>query len=549
MSRFAPPQGTVHGSGRNPASVYDPNGNIHYYTPSEYRHVGFGSRGYQPGGDGETEYFPQYRPVNTTPEPTPEPGPTPEPTPVRSPYGGRSTARANPIAAFVNSLMGAPVPYRRITSAPTPAPTGRYTQFGVVNNPPPVHTAYATPQPANVTSWGEANRDQLWQPEEGETMAEQIARWNKEQEEAETPEPVNRYNAFGVVTANPSSAASPTTAGGVSESPPVAVTDQSQAPMTHPGAPAHTMPSSGETAQSPGLSVEDLYQTVLGRAPDEAGGAYWSDRLASGDLGDVLGEFYAAAQDEIGARQPSQPQNPAADFDWTATDLYEDILGRSPDEAGLAFWQERIASGENLDNVVDEFLASAISGEGYADRLAEVDPWDEAGMNAILGDIRGLRDRATGAGIDNTSDLMGDLFGNVNSAIDNLYDTRNEYETRAQELLSDTRERDFYDFEDIDSFQGELDTLLSEIDQWGATQATDEMDAIAEIVARHRQRLESEQGRREAADRASAAMVAAQLQGHPRVPFGPNGLDYARRDEDNLLSYNESALARALGLV
>lgn len=108
--------------------------------------------------------------------------------------------------------------------------------------------------------------------------------------------------------------------------------------------------------------VTGLYQTMLGRAPDAEGLAYWSQRLASGEsLASVRAAMQASAEyvnsqgGSAAAPAPSAPSSTAS----VVEGLYGSMLGRSSDAEGLAYWSNRLASGESLDSVRSAMQASA----------------------------------------------------------------------------------------------------------------------------------------------------------------------------------------------
>ena len=87
------------------------------------------------------------------------------------------------------------------------------------------------------------------------------------------------------------------------------------------------------------LQVWRLYRAMLDRAPDAAGQADWTARLASGDetLADVARGF-------AGSRE-FQTAYGALDDAGFVTLLYHNVLDRGPDAAGLASWTARLAGG------------------------------------------------------------------------------------------------------------------------------------------------------------------------------------------------------------
>lgn len=141
-----------------------------------------------------------------------------------------------------------------------------------------------------------------------------------------------------------------------------------KAPITNPG-----------TANS---VVTALYQTMLGRAPDAEGLTYWSQRLASGESLDSVRAAMQASAEYVNshgggaaAPAPSAPSSTAS----VVEGLYTGMLGRSSDAEGLAYWSDRLASGESLDSVRAAMQASAeyvnrVNGS-HADGLWEV-PFD-----------------------------------------------------------------------------------------------------------------------------------------------------------------------------
>jgi hypothetical protein len=91
-----------------------------------------------------------------------------------------------------------------------------------------------------------------------------------------------------------------------------------------------------------------LYNNVLGRAPDPGGLAYWTNALATGtSLSDLRTAFANSGE---------------AQGDLTA--IYNQVLGRAPDQGGLAAWTGYLANGGLLANVRPIF---ANSGEAQGD--------------------------------------------------------------------------------------------------------------------------------------------------------------------------------------
>ncbi|WP_299026462.1 DUF4214 domain-containing protein [uncultured Sulfitobacter sp.] len=109
--------------------------------------------------------------------------------------------------------------------------------------------------------------------------------------------------------------------------------------------------------------VELLYQNVLGREPDLAGGAFWEEQLASDNLSRVevvLGfsesrEFKEATALNAAAFATNNVQNVFADDVFR---LYQATLDRNPDASGLDGWTNSLAAGTALTQVAGGFVGS-----------------------------------------------------------------------------------------------------------------------------------------------------------------------------------------------
>jgi len=120
-----------------------------------------------------------------------------------------------------------------------------------------------------------------------------------------------------------------------------------------------------------------LYSAAFGREPDQDGLNFWIDNF--GEVGEVgMSEFFLGSpefQDRFG--------DPVALSDGAYLDvLYNNILGRNGDEAGVTFWSEVLAddlasraevlsffvtSDENVDNTpeLENVAISAVSGDWF----------------------------------------------------------------------------------------------------------------------------------------------------------------------------------------
>ena len=86
-------------------------------------------------------------------------------------------------------------------------------------------------------------------------------------------------------------------------------------------------------------TVLRLYQAGLGRAPDGAGLSFWTTQLLNGASPTQLAQSFLTSTEFL-TRFPAASQGGAA----FVTQLYQNVLGRAPDQEGLAFWTTGLAS-------------------------------------------------------------------------------------------------------------------------------------------------------------------------------------------------------------
>ncbi len=108
-------------------------------------------------------------------------------------------------------------------------------------------------------------------------------------------------------------------------------------------------------AEDPGELVEALYEQVLGRSPDTAGRAFWVGQLAGGRSRASVVVAFAESPEFVAAFAP----------EIRAALLYSGLLGRTPDAGGLEFWTAQLAGGRSYVSTIDGFVAS----EEYLERL------------------------------------------------------------------------------------------------------------------------------------------------------------------------------------
>lgn len=119
---------------------------------------------------------------------------------------------------------------------------------------------------------------------------------------------------------------------------------------------ANTVTTGGVTTTTPArTAVQDLYQTVLKREGDPAGLAYWQNRFGNEVDANELAIFKAAAANELAA------QTVAAGGRTAVQDMYRTVLNREGDPTGLAYWQNRF--GNEVDANELAIFKAAAAGE------------------------------------------------------------------------------------------------------------------------------------------------------------------------------------------
>ena len=95
-----------------------------------------------------------------------------------------------------------------------------------------------------------------------------------------------------------------------------------------------------------------LYQAAFNRTPDAGGLGYWIDKMDKGlALLDVAAGFISS--NEFASVYGASPTN--ADI---VTHFYQNVLHRSPDQAGFDYWTNQLASGQTRAQVLTGFSES-----------------------------------------------------------------------------------------------------------------------------------------------------------------------------------------------
>ncbi len=102
------------------------------------------------------------------------------------------------------------------------------------------------------------------------------------------------------------------------------------------------------------------YIAVLGRQPDAAGWIWWMGVLSSGGVTQtqLTADFMADAEYCGFFSQPAGCSNPPSDSQFLTT-LYQNALGRAPDQSGWNYWIGQLASGVARTQVVSDFIGTS----------------------------------------------------------------------------------------------------------------------------------------------------------------------------------------------
>lgn len=91
-----------------------------------------------------------------------------------------------------------------------------------------------------------------------------------------------------------------------------------------------------------GNQINDMYQNILGRQPDQAGADFWNQQLQAGTSIDAIRNAMMASPE-------AQNRN-------TINSYYQNILGRPADESGYGFWMQKAAEGVPMQDIQQAFL-------------------------------------------------------------------------------------------------------------------------------------------------------------------------------------------------
>jgi hypothetical protein len=128
---------------------------------------------------------------------------------------------------------------------------------------------------------------------------------------------------------------------------------------------ASTFAKAATLSSSQLTDLADLYVAYFNRAPDAIGLNYWASQLHDGmGLSAIAASFFV--QPETMAKYPAALST--QDF---VSAVYQNVLGRSPDSSGLAYWVQQLQSGSlTKDSFILDVIYGARAGSSDAQYLS-----------------------------------------------------------------------------------------------------------------------------------------------------------------------------------
>lgn len=123
--------------------------------------------------------------------------------------------------------------------------------------------------------------------------------------------------------------------------------------------------------------VDQTYRDLLGRSPDAGGLAFWANEIRDGLPPANFVEQILLSPEFGGTIAP-------------VVRLYDSVFGRLPDEGGLRFWVDERRNGDSLERLTERFIAGA-----EFDELAEAASTEEV-VTAVYGRSLGRTPDAQG---------------------------------------------------------------------------------------------------------------------------------------------------------
>lgn len=111
---------------------------------------------------------------------------------------------------------------------------------------------------------------------------------------------------------------------------------------------------------------------------DPDGLAWWTDRFLTDEEGNPYYNDYVAIGESFAASAEFEMKYGALTDNQYITQLYQNMLGRDPDPAGLQYWVDRLEAGDSRGEILAEF--------GFSDenRAAEINQGHAASFNSYI---------------------------------------------------------------------------------------------------------------------------------------------------------------------
>ena len=164
------------------------------------------------------------------------------------------------------------------------------------------------------------------------------------------------------------------------------------------------------------------YQAAFGRVPDQTGLAYWVDEIGANPSALAALDTTFANSAEFNARYGANAKTPANV--GLVAELYENVLGRQPDAAGLTYW---VNSGLNAAQLLQAFAQSAEFINDTASAVTTYEYLEAAGTPPTAGSLLGLGSAGgqyftLTTGVDNLSltannNTINGTFGSLNATL------------------------------------------------------------------------------------------------------------------------------------
>lgn len=158
----------------------------------------------------------------------------------------------------------------------------------------------------------------------------------------------------------------------------------------------------------------ELYIAYFNRAPDAVGLNFWGTAFANGLTLDQMATLFVD-QDETRTTYPDGTSN--TDF---VTAVYDNVLGRIPDQDGFSFWVDMLNRSEETGVTRDQFILEVLRGvqDGSPDR-AYLDT--KVDIGAYFAVHRGMSDTSNAAAAMALFDGSQDSVSSAVAAIDGYY--------------------------------------------------------------------------------------------------------------------------------